>query len=184
MPKSSFPPQQTAEYPAQETADAIKARFAHGIPEGEGRDQRLNWAGQLADLMVRIKDLRHRRARNRNIAHLGARLAAGVTAVVAAATGSTLVTGATGPAAAALGVTTVVLGVVGGALAAMRPSESYATDLVIAAQYERLWWDMYQFGNNELRTVSQATFAATWNTFNERLEAINSVIGPGSTQNG
>jgi hypothetical protein len=127
--------------------------------------------------MVRVAQLRLRKARGRNIAHLLARLAAGVTAAVTTVTGGTLLAHVHGPAASALGLIAVIPGVLGAAIAAVRPGESYATDLVIAAQYEHLWWDMYGFGVTELATVSQEDFLGTWSTFVKREEDIGSNPG-------
>lgn len=112
----------------------------------------------LAQLMVRVAQLRLRKARGRNIAHLLARLAAGVTAAVTTVTGGTLLAHVHGSAASVLGLIAVILGVIGAAIAAVRPGESYTTDLVIAAQYEHLWWDIYSFGITKLATVSQEDF--------------------------
>jgi hypothetical protein len=170
-----------ASFPPLESVEDIEPRFAVGLPrDNSDRDQRLEWASMLARLMVRVAQLRLRKARGRNIAHLLARLAAGVTAAVTTVTGGTLLADVHGSAASALGLIAVVLGVIGAAIAAARPGESYATDLVIAAQYERLWWDLYRFGLTELTTVSQDDFSAAWTGFIKREEGISSNLGPGA----
>src|SRR5712691_3438829 len=67
-------------FPPLETVEEIKRLFEAGIPkDAPDRNQRLGWASQLAQLMVRVGELRYRQARGRNIAHVLARLAAGVT---------------------------------------------------------------------------------------------------------
>jgi hypothetical protein len=122
-------------FPPLESADDIVRRFAVGLPPSSAdRDQRTEWASMLAQLMVRIALLRLRKARGRNIAHLLARLTAGVTAAVTTVTGGTLLAHVHGSAATALGLIAVILGVIGAAIAAVRPGESYATDLAIAAR--------------------------------------------------
>ena len=80
-------------FPPLETVEEIKRLFEAGIPkDAPDRNQRLGWASQLAQLMVRVGELRYRQARGRNIAHVLARLAAGVTAAVTTLTGGTLLT--------------------------------------------------------------------------------------------
>jgi hypothetical protein len=109
-----------------------------------------------------------------------ARLTAGVTAAVTTVTGGTLLAHVHGSAATALGLIAVILGVIGAAIAAVRPGESYATDLVIAAQYEHLWWDMYGFGVTELTTASQGDFLEAWSGFVKREEDISANPGTGT----
>lgn len=167
-------------FPPLETVEEIKRLFEAGIQKDDpDRNQRLGWASQLAQLMVRVGELRYRQARGRNIAHLLARLAAGVTAAVTTLTGGTLLAHVYGPAATALGLIAVILGVLGAVIAATRPGQSYATDLVMAAQYEGLWWNIYGFGTTELATVGPADFAKAWSGFTQSHETISSTPGSG-----
>jgi hypothetical protein len=168
-------------FPPLKSVEDIEPRFAAGLPrDSADLDRRMEWASMLARLMVRIAQLRLRKARGRNVAHLLARLAAGVTAAVTTVTGGTLLADVHGSLASALGLIAVVLGIIGAAIAAARPGESYATDLVIAAQYERLWWDIYGFGLTELATVAQGDFPGAWNGFVKREADISSNPGPGT----
>jgi hypothetical protein len=173
-PMSAFPP--------LETVEEIQRLFEPGIPRDDpDRDLRLGWASQLAQLMVRVAELRYRQARGRNIARVLARLAAGVTAAVTTLTGGTLLAQVHGPAATALGLIAVILGVLGAVIAATRPGQSYSTDVVMAAQYEGLWWNIYGFGATELTTVRPAEFAKAWNGFTHRHETISSTPGSGAS---
>ena len=166
-------------FPPLKTVEDIERRFGAGLPQDiPGRDQRLRWALQLAELMKRVTQLRHRQARGRNTAHLVARLAAGVTAAVTTVTGGTLLAHVHGSAATALGLIAVVLGVIGAGIAATRPGESYATDLIMAAEYEHLWWGIYGFGTTELMTVSPGDFTEAWSGFIKREKDISSTLGP------
>lgn len=168
-------------FPPLETVEEIKRLFEAGIPkDGADRDQRLGWASQLAQLMVRVGELRYRQARGRNIAHVLARLAAGVTAAVTTLTGGTLLAQVHGPAATALGLIAVVLGVMGAVIAATRPGQSYAADLVMAAQYEGLWWNIDGFGTTELATAGPADFAKAFSGFTQHHETISSTPGSGA----
>jgi hypothetical protein len=170
-----------ASFPPLKSVEDMEPLFAAGLPRDcSDRDRRLAWASMLARLMVRVAQLRLRKARGRNIAHLLARLAAGVTAAVTTVTGGTLLADVHGSAATALGLIAVVLGVIGAAIAAARPGESYATDLVIAAEYEHLWWDIYGFALTELVVVSQDDFVEAWNGFTKREEDISSNLGTGA----
>jgi len=171
-PKPGFPP--------LATVGEIEDMFTRGLPkDSPNREQRAGWASQLAQLMVRVAQLRHRQARGRNVAHLLVRLAAGVTAAVTTVAGGTLVAHLHGPGATALGLIAVILGVIAAVIAATRPGESYATDLVMAAQYERLWWDIYGFGTTDLIDTTQADFVSAWKEFTDRHETISATLGLG-----
>ncbi len=166
-------------FPPLDSTDDIEQLFLTGVAQDDrNRAQRAGWASQLAQLMLRVAQLRTRQARGRNTAHFLARLAAGVTAAVTTVTGGTLIAHLHGPAATVLGLVAVILGVTGAVIAATRPGESYTTDLVMAAQYERLWWDIYGFGTTKLIAITQADFASAWSGFVERHEAISSTLGP------
>jgi hypothetical protein len=167
-------------FPPLATVDEIQQLFKESIPQNEpNRGQRLDWASQLSQLMVRVAELRYRQAKGRNIAHLLARVAAGLTAAVTTLTGGTLLAHVHGRAATVLGLIAVGLGVIGAVIAAARPGDSYATDLVRAAQYEHLWWDMYGFGTTELVTADQASFESAWSGFTQRHQAISSTTDSG-----
>jgi hypothetical protein len=178
---SSADATQVKSFPPLESVGDIMHQFAAVLPAGgSDKAQRMEWASMLARLMVRVAQLRLRKARGRNIAHLLARLAAGVTAAVTTVTGGTLLAHAHGRAASVLGLTAVILGVLGAAVAAVRPGESYTADLLIAAQYEHLWWDMYSFGITELATIAQEDFLVRMGSFLERQEDINSKPAAGA----
>ena len=165
-------------FPPLGSVNAIEARFKPYLSEeAGGLDLRKLWLLQLAELMMRIATLRRRQAASRNIERVGARLAASVTAVVTALTGGTLLAGVHGSAARVLGVVAVILGIGGSALTALRPAESYATNLIVAVQYERLWWDIYGYCSTELMTASEANFAKAWSDFNDREHDISSTPG-------
>jgi hypothetical protein len=164
-----------SEFPPLRTCEEIQQTFETTLAQdGPDRDQRREWARQLGQFMVRITELRYRQARGRNFARLLTRLSAGVTAVVTTITGSTLLAHVRGPAATALGFSAVILGGIGAVIAATRPGDSYAMDVVMAARYEHLWWDMYGFGTTKLPTVSAVDFSTAWAEFVERQETISS----------
>jgi hypothetical protein len=170
-----------ASFPPLHSVEEMAPRFAAGfLPDDALRAQRPEWASLLALLMVRVAQLRHRKARSRNIAHLSARLAAGATAAVTTVTGGTLLAQVHGAAATALGLIAVVLGVLGAAIAAARPGESYAANLVIAARYEHLWWDLYGFGVTKLSAVSEEDFNDALSGFAKREEEISSTPDSGT----
>jgi hypothetical protein len=51
-------------FPPLQSVEEIKPLFAAGVPQdGPGKDRRLGWASQLAELMVRVAELRGRQAR-------------------------------------------------------------------------------------------------------------------------
>jgi hypothetical protein len=157
--------------------------LAELIPaDSPDRERRLKWANQLAQMMSRVCDVRHGQARSRNSALRMARLAAGGTAAFTTLTGSTLLAHLRGAAATTIGIIAVVLGISGAALAALRPQEGYAMDVVMAAKYENLWWDMYVFGSTRLPDVSWQDFADALSGFAEREAAITSMAGKPDTE--
>jgi hypothetical protein len=159
----------------QEDVGKIRPWFEAVIREDDAqRGQRLGWALQLAQMMSRIACIRHRQARGRNAALLLARIAAGVTAAVTTITGGTLLAHLHGVAATVIGVTAVALGIIGAALAAVRPDKSYARDVMMAAGYENLWWDMYVFGTTHMPTTSSADFDEAMRGFALREAEISS----------
>jgi hypothetical protein len=166
-------------FPPLSSVEEIKDRFKNLSKEPPGLDRRELWLAQLAELMVRIVTLRNRQSRSKGNAGRAARLAASVTAVVTALTGGTLLAGVHGAAATALGVVAVVLGIGGSALTAIRPAESYATSLLLAAQYERLWWAIYSYCSTELVTASEDDFAKAWISFTNQVKDISSTLDPG-----
>jgi hypothetical protein len=156
--------------------------FAELIPaDSRDRKRRLQWASQLAQMMSRVCDVRYGQARSRNAALRMARLAAGGTAAFTTLTGSTLLAHLRGAAATTIGIIAVVLGISGAALAALRPQEGYARDVVMAAEYENLWWDMYVYGSTQLSHVSRQDFAEAMSRFAEREAAITSMAGKSHT---
>jgi hypothetical protein len=164
--------------PFEKVAD-IEHCFARVISTNSG--QRWEWATQLAQMMSRVAGEHHQRARSRNTALRLTRLAVGGTAAFTALTGSSLLAHLRGPAATTIGVIAVVLGITGAALAALRPQEDYARDVVIAAEYERLWWEMYVFATTDLPEASAQDFAEAMKLFAEHEAAINSRPGGLST---
>jgi hypothetical protein len=167
-------------FPPLATAEEIQNRFKDLSIEPPGLDRRKLWLQQLSELMVRIATLRKRQAKSRNYMRVAARLAASVTAVVTALTGGTLLAGVHGAAATALGVVAVILGIGGSALTALRPAESYATSLLLTAQYERLWWAIYSYCSTELVTASEDDFAKAWISFTNHEQDISSTLDPGA----
>jgi hypothetical protein len=172
-------------FPPLGSVNQIKARFEACLSEEPpGLDRRKLWLLQLAELMMRIATLRRRQAASRNIDRVAARLAASVTAVVTALTGGTLLAGVHGSAAKTLGVAAIILGIGGSVLTALRPAESYATNLIVAVQYERLWWAIYGYCSTELVKASEADFAKAWTDFNNREQDISSTPGSGGVTAG
>jgi len=167
-------------FPPLAKVQDIKDRFEEKLPKGPpGEDLHDLWLEQLAQLMVRIVTLRNRQNRRLGNARRGARLAASVTAVVTALTGGTLLAGVHGAAATALGVAAVALGIGGAALNAIQPAESYATSVLLAAKFERLWWAIYSYCSTELRRAEESDFDKAWTSFTDQVRDISSTLDRG-----
>jgi hypothetical protein len=108
------------------------------------------------------------------------RYAAAVVPVVAAGAGGSLVGHVHGTAGTLIGWVALVGGLVGAAINAVRPAVEYGVDLTKAAQFEQLYWDVFNYSMTGLRLDPLTELGPTLDRFSERMMGI-AVVSGGST---
>jgi hypothetical protein len=108
------------------------------------------------------------------------RYAAAVVPVVAAGAGGSLVGHVHGTAGTVIGWVAIIGGLVGAAINAVRPAVEYGVDLTKAAQFEQLYWDVFNYSMTGLRLDPLEKIAPTLDSFAQRMKEI-AVASGGST---
>jgi hypothetical protein len=108
------------------------------------------------------------------------RYAAAVVPVIAAGAGGSLVGHVHGTAGAVIGWVALVGGLVGAAINAVRPAVEYGVDQTKAAQFEQLYWDVFNYSMTGLRLDPLEKIAPMLDSFAQRMMEIAMVSG-GST---
>jgi hypothetical protein len=71
-------------------------------------------------------------------------------------------------------------GLTGAAINAVRPAVEYGVDLTKANQFERLYWDVFNYAMVKLRIDTPGDISTTLTSFTQRMEEI-AVTSGGST---
>jgi hypothetical protein len=108
------------------------------------------------------------------------RYAAAVVPVVAAGAGGSLVSHVHGTTGAVIGWVAIIGGLAGAAINAVRPAVEYGVDLTKAAQFEQLYWDVFNYSMTGLRLDPLEKIAPTLDSFAQRMMKI-AVVSGGST---
>ena len=103
--------------------------------------------------------------------------------VVAAGAGGTLVGHVQGSAGTVIGWVALIGGLVGAAITAVRPAVEYGVDLRKAAEFEQLYWDVFNYAMAELPTAGATEIPARLNGFTQRMQEI-AVTSGGSSATG
>jgi hypothetical protein len=134
----------------------------------EDYKRRLIWVDELLARSFRVLDKRDQAAKGTEASHWFQRGSAGASAAVATLTGGTLIGSIHGTAATVIGIGAVLVGLFAAVIVAVKPEQSYATDLAQKGQYEQLWWDMRSYAVTQLLTADENSFAAAINAFAKR----------------
>ena len=145
----------------------------------DANDERITWAGELAELSGRILNRRREAATNTKTAHWFQRGSAGASAGVATLTGGALIASVHGSAAKIIGLGAAAVGFIPAGIAAARPDTSFAIELGRKSQYEQLYWDTRSYTTTKRAVDDRDAFQAIMNTFAARLATI--MNSPGST---
>ena len=105
------------------------------------------------------------------------RYAGSVIPVVAAGAGGSLVGHVHGTAGTVIGWVALIAGLVGAAINAVRPAVEYGVDLRKAAEFEQLYWDVFNYAMAELPTVDTTEIPAKLQGFSQRMEEISVTSG-------
>lgn len=108
------------------------------------------------------------------------RYAGSVIPVVAAGAGGSLVGHVHGTAGTVIGWVALIGGLVGAAINAVRPAVEYGVDLRKAAEFEQLYWDVFNYAMAELPTADTMTIPRKLNGFTERMKYIAITSGGSS----
>lgn len=105
------------------------------------------------------------------------RYAAEFIPVVAAGAGGSLVVHVHGTAATVIGWVALVGGLLGAAINSVRPSVEYGVDLMKAAQFEHLYWDIFYYAMAQLPFDPPEKAASALTGFAKRIEEIAVISG-------
>jgi hypothetical protein len=161
------------------SGDEFKARLDEVLAQADDRHYRMNIGLQCWTFMNRAW------YRRTNAAHARAqwnwfRYSAAVIPVVAAGAGGSLVGQLHGVAATVVGWGALIGGLMGAAINAVRPAIEYGVDLTKAAEFEQLYWDVFNYAMAELPTTDTTEIPARLNSFSQRMGEI-AITSGGST---
>ncbi len=155
------------------------ARLDEALAEVGDRQYRMNLGLQCWTFMDRVWS-RRTNANQARSQWNRFRYAGAVIPVVAAGAGGSLVGHVHGVAGIVIGWVALIGGLAGAAINAVRPAVEYGIDLRKAAQFEQLYWDVFNYAMAELPTADATAIPAKLNGFSQRMEEI-AVTSGGST---
>jgi hypothetical protein len=164
------------------TRQEFEVRLGEALTGLADRQYRANLGLQCWTFMDRVWSRRTSAVHARSQWNLF-RYAGAVIPVVAAGAGGTLVGHVQGPAGTVIGWVALIGGLVGAAITAVRPAVEYGVDLRKAAEFERLYWDVFNYAMAELPTAGAAEIPARLNGFTQRMQEI-AVTSGGSSATG
>ena len=162
--------------------EEFMARLDEALTDASDRQVRTNLGLQCWTFMDRVWSRRTSAVHARSQWNLF-RYAGAVIPVVAAGAGGTLVGHVQGPAGTVIGWVALIGGLVGAAITAVRPAVEYGVDLRKAAEFERLYWDVFNYAMAELPTAGPTEIPARLNGFTQRMQEI-AVTSGGSSATG
>ena len=162
--------------------EEFMARLDEALTDAGDRQVRTNLGLQCWTFMDRVWSRRTSAFHARSQWNLF-RYAGAVIPVVAAGAGGTLVGHVQGPAGTVIGWVALIGGLVGAAITAVRPAVEYGVDLRKAAEFERLYWDVFNYAMAELPTAGAAEIPARLNGFTQRMQEI-AITSGGSSATG
>jgi hypothetical protein len=129
-------------------------------------------AYQLTQMANRVWKSHADAGKKRSWAHAAQRMAAGGGAAVAAFTGGALAAGFHGTAAKVIGIVVAAIAILASTAAAIWPESEYQRNRGKSRQYEKLWWDIWDFATLELPTVNLAELPSKLEAFSEAKRAV------------
>lgn len=147
------------------------ARLDEALAQAGDRQYRMNLGLQCWTFMDRVWS-RRTNANQARSQWNRFRYAGAVIPVVAAGAGGSLVGHVHGVAGSVIGWVALIGGLVGAAINAVRPAVEYGVDLRKAAEFEQLYWDVFNYAMAELPTADTTAIPAKLNGFSQRMEEI------------
>jgi len=164
------------------TREEFSARLDEVLADADNPQYRMNLGLQCWTFMERIWVRRTNAVSARKQWNLF-RYAGAVIPVVAAGAGGSLVGQVHGTASIVIGWVALIGGLAGAAINAVRPAVEYGVDLRKAAEFEQLYWDVFNYAMAELPTADATTIPATLNGFTQRMQEI-AITSGGSSATG
>ena len=159
--------------------EEFRVRLDEALAGASDRQYRTNLGLQCWTFMERVWARRTNAVQARKQWNLF-RYAGAVIPVVAAGAGGSLVGHVHGTAGTVIGWVALIGGLVGAAINAVRPAVEYGVDLRKAAEFEQLYWDVFNYAMAELPTVDAMTIPAKLNGFTQRMQEIAVTSGGSS----
>jgi hypothetical protein len=162
--------------------EEFMARLDEALTDAGDRPYRTNLGLQCWTFMDRVWSRRTNAVHARSQWNLF-RYAGAVIPVVAAGAGGSLVGHVHGAAVTVIGWVALIGGLAGAAINAVRPAVEFGVDLRKAAEFEQLYWDVFNYAIAELPTTDATEIPAKLNGFSQRMQEI-AITSGGSTATG
>jgi len=159
--------------------EEFRARLDEALADATDRGYRTNLGLQCWTFMDRVWVRRTNAVHARSQWNLF-RYAGAVIPVVAAGAGGSLVGHVHGTAGTVIGWVALIGGLVGAAINAVRPAVEYGVDLRKAAEFEQLYWDVFNYAMAELPTADLTAIPAKLTHFAQRMQGIAITSGGSS----
>lgn len=159
--------------------EEFRARLDEALADASDRPYRTNLGLQCWTFMERVWVRRANAVHARSQWNLF-RYAGAVIPVVAAGAGGSLVGHLNGTAGTVIGWVALIGGLAGAAINAVRPAVEYGVDLRKAADFEQLYWDVFNYAMAELPAADVMTIPAKLNGFTQRMQEIAVTSGGSS----
>jgi hypothetical protein len=159
--------------------EEFRVRLGEVLADAGERQYRANLGLQCWTFMDRVWSRRTNAVHARSHWNLF-RYAGAVIPVVAAGAGGSLVGHVHGAAGTVIGWVALIGGLLGAAINAVRPAVEYGVDLRKAAEFEQLYWDVFNYAMAELPTADLTEIPAILNGFTQRMQEIAVTSGGSS----
>ena len=161
------------------TREEFEARLSQALTGADNVEYRANLGLQCWAYMGRVWQRRTSAASARSQWNMF-RYAGAVIPVVAAGAGGSLLGHLHGTTATVIGWFALIGGLGGAAINAVRPAVEYGVDLTKTNQFERLYWDVFNYAMAKLRTDAPDEIVLALRDFARRMEEI-AITSGGST---
>jgi hypothetical protein len=158
------------------TREYFESRLRKALADADRLEYRMNLGMQCWTFMLRVWQ-RRSNAHDARVFWNPFRYAAAIVPAVAAGAGGSLVGHLHGTASTVIGWVVLVAGILGAVINAVRPAVEYGVDLAKAAQFEHLYWDVYNYTMAKLPTDPPERIATTLQAFSDRMEKIAALSG-------
>ena len=158
------------------TREEFEARLRSALTGASDVEYRSNLGLWCWDFMSRVWQRRMNAASARSQWNWF-RYAGAVIPVLAAGAGGTLLGHLHGTSAAAIGWVALIGGLTGAAINSVRPAVEYGVDLTKTSQFERLYWDVFNYAMGKLPVDAADDIAAALKCFAQRMDEIATVSG-------